>query len=290
MLELRGVKHEVLNAKNHAREAEIVAQAGPLRRRDHRHEHGRPRHGHPAGRQPGVPGPPRHAPGGRGRGDHRGRHRAQRGRGAGGAGRPQALQRAEQRIQKDHRRGARPRGGRGRPAHHRHRAARIPPHRQPAARPRRPPGRPGLLPVLHLPGGRPDAPLRRRADRRHGGPAGPEGRRAPDRGAADQADRERPEAHGEPQLRDPQARAAVRRRDEPAARADLRPAPPGAGGRERAGEHPEHGGPRDRRRRGPLAERRRSRRSGTGIRRTDYLENLCVHHGVWRATRPWAED
>ena len=28
MLKKRGVKHEVLNAKNHAKEAEIVAQAG----------------------------------------------------------------------------------------------------------------------------------------------------------------------------------------------------------------------------------------------------------------------
>ena len=39
--------------------------------------------------------------------------------------------------------------------------------------------------------------------------------------AADQPDRKRPEAHGKPQLRNPQARAAIRRRHEPAARADL---------------------------------------------------------------------
>jgi preprotein translocase subunit SecA len=42
--------HQVLNAKQHAREADIVAQAG---RPDdhHRHQHGRPRHRHRAGRQ-----------------------------------------------------------------------------------------------------------------------------------------------------------------------------------------------------------------------------------------------
>ena len=55
MLKRRGVKHEVLNAKFHEKEAPIVAQAGRSRRRDHRHEHGRPRHGHPAGRQPAGP-------------------------------------------------------------------------------------------------------------------------------------------------------------------------------------------------------------------------------------------
>ena len=52
-----GVRHEVLNAKNHAREALIIAEAGAARRGDHRHEHGRPRHGHQAGRQPRVPRP-----------------------------------------------------------------------------------------------------------------------------------------------------------------------------------------------------------------------------------------
>ena len=55
MLKRRGIKHEVLNAKFHEKEAEIVAQAGRSGRRDHRHEHGRPRHGHPARRQPGRP-------------------------------------------------------------------------------------------------------------------------------------------------------------------------------------------------------------------------------------------
>ncbi len=53
----RGVRHEVLNAKNHAREALIIAEAGRAGRGDHRHQHGRPRHRHQAGRQPGVPRP-----------------------------------------------------------------------------------------------------------------------------------------------------------------------------------------------------------------------------------------
>ena len=51
MLKRRGIKHEVLNAKFHEKEAPIVAQAGRSRRRDHRDQHGRPRHGHPARRQ-----------------------------------------------------------------------------------------------------------------------------------------------------------------------------------------------------------------------------------------------
>ena len=51
----RGVTHNVLNAKNHEREAEIVAQAGRDKRGHDRHQHGRPRHRHPARRQPRVP-------------------------------------------------------------------------------------------------------------------------------------------------------------------------------------------------------------------------------------------
>ena len=53
----RGIKHVVLNAKYHAQEAEIVAQAGRNGARHGRHQHGRPRHRHPARRQPRVHGP-----------------------------------------------------------------------------------------------------------------------------------------------------------------------------------------------------------------------------------------
>ena len=58
MLKRRGIKHVVLNAKYHAQEAEIVAQAGPQGARHDRHQHGRPRHRHPARRQPRVHGAP----------------------------------------------------------------------------------------------------------------------------------------------------------------------------------------------------------------------------------------
>ncbi len=51
-------KHVVLNAKYHAQEAEIVAQAGRKGDGHHRHQHGRPRHGHPARRQRRIHGAP----------------------------------------------------------------------------------------------------------------------------------------------------------------------------------------------------------------------------------------
>ena len=46
MLKRRGFPHEVLNAKYHQREAEIVAQAGQADVHHDRHEHGGPRHRH----------------------------------------------------------------------------------------------------------------------------------------------------------------------------------------------------------------------------------------------------
>ena len=73
MLKRRGIKHELLNAlpEHAAREAEIVAQAGRIARRDHLDQHGRPRHRHHPRRQPRdaglgpaqeqVPHPPRRA-------------------------------------------------------------------------------------------------------------------------------------------------------------------------------------------------------------------------------------
>ena len=48
-----GIKHEVLNAKQHEREAAIVAAGRPAGRGDDRHQHGRARHRHHA-RRPGV--------------------------------------------------------------------------------------------------------------------------------------------------------------------------------------------------------------------------------------------
>ena len=164
LLAREGIAHSLLNAKNHEKEAEIVAQAGKLG-----HQHGRPRHRHHAGRQRRVSGHRRPAQGRLCRGGHHRRHRLRRHRQRGDPGRPEALRREDGPAQGPHRR----RGGKGpcrrRPVHHRHRAPRVPPHRQPAPRPRRPSGRPRRDPVLPVPGGRPDAPVRRRPHPEHDG-------------------------------------------------------------------------------------------------------------------------
>ena len=139
-LKKRKVPHVVLNAKYHEKEAEIVAQAG--------------RSGavtiatNMAGRGTDIllGGNPEALaePGAQGdRGSRRARAQLAK------------LRETLRRRQAD---GARAR----RPPHHRHRAPRVPPHRQPAPRPRRPPGRPGLLALLPLARGRPDADLRLR--------------------------------------------------------------------------------------------------------------------------------
>jgi preprotein translocase subunit SecA len=51
LLQKDKIAHEVLNAKQHEREAHIVAQAGTPCRGHDRHQHGGPRHRHRAGRQ-----------------------------------------------------------------------------------------------------------------------------------------------------------------------------------------------------------------------------------------------
>ena len=56
MLRKRGVPHEVLNAKQHEREAADRRAGRPQGRRHRRHQHGRPRHRHHARRQRRVPG------------------------------------------------------------------------------------------------------------------------------------------------------------------------------------------------------------------------------------------
>ena len=122
---LQGAKipHEVLNAKQHEREAHIVAEAGTARRHHHRHQHGRPRHRHRAWaavrRRRSTPSriPTRREL----KGNSRDWQQA-------------------------------PRAGdrRRRPAHHRHGAPRIAAHRQSIARPLRPPGRSGFEPVLSV--------------------------------------------------------------------------------------------------------------------------------------------
>ncbi len=225
MLRRRGVKHVVLNAKYHAQEAEIVAQAGRL-------------------------GTVTVATNMAGRGtdillggnaEFMARQQAL---GAEGAER---IPKAEARFVDDdafvyffhidafyrvprgvyepifdalkaqcdteHEAGRR----RRRPAHRRHRAARVAAHRQPAARPRRPAGRSRLVALLPLARGRPDAHLRHREHPRADGAARHGGRR-PDR-AQDGHQGHRPGAAAgrSAELLDAQAPARVRRRHEQAA-------------------------------------------------------------------------
>ena len=138
LLEKRGIPHQVLNAKQHFREAEVVAQAGRLRRGHRGDQHGRPRRRHHPRRQPRAAGRstscwPRASTSTREEGAGalgrapRPRSSSVPGRGRGG---PQAR----------------------RPLRARVRAPRVPPHRQPAPGPFRPPGRPRREPLLPLPG------------------------------------------------------------------------------------------------------------------------------------------
>ncbi len=147
-----------------------------------------------------------------------------------------------------------------RPVHHRHRAPREPPHRQPAARPLGPPGRSGPLEVLLEPRGRPDAPLRLRAHGRDAAAPGPQGRRG-DHPSLDQQGAGEGAAEGRGlQLRDQEAAAQVRRRDERPAQGRLRAAPRADGGRGRRGYGARHAPPD---RRGPG----RQARAGEGLSR-----------------------
>ena len=162
-----------------------------------------------------------------------------------------------------------PRAGEGarRPVHPRHRAPRVAAHRQPAARPLRAPGRPGRVALLPVRRGRPGAPVRGRPHLPDPGPARPRGRRGPraaDRGQDAVAhDRERAEEGRAAELPDPQARARVRRRDEPAAR----------GGLQVPARDPR--GPRHvRARQGGAARRVRADRAGVHARR--------LHRGLGR--------
>ena len=168
-LKKTGVKHSVLNAKNHEREAEIVAQAGRFGGGHDFDQHGRPRHRYRARRQPRVHG--------RGRGRHARPQRRKVSRGAREVSRPMP--------------GRARAGARGRrPAHPRHRAPRVAAHRQPVARAFGTPGRPRQLAVFPLARRRPAAHLRRRPAQ---GPDGPDrdGGRRPDRASMDHARRSR---------------------------------------------------------------------------------------------------
>ncbi len=125
-----------------------------------------------------------------------------------------------------------------RPLRRRHRAARVASYRQPAARSFRSPGGPGRVAVLPVARGRADAAVQVRLGRPD--PPGPQDpRRRPDREqAGHRRDRQRPGPDRGAELRLPQERPQVRRRDGPPAPRDLRRAPQGARGRGSRG--PDH--------------------------------------------------
>ena len=148
LLRKRGVPHEVLNAKQHEREAAIVAQAG--------------RKGavtvatNMAGRGTDI------MLGGNAEFMADGELRQ---RGLDPVETPEEYEAAWPEALEKAQGGGRGRARRGHRARRalrpRHRAARVAPHRQPAARPLRPSGRPGRVPVLPLARGRPDAAVQR---------------------------------------------------------------------------------------------------------------------------------
>ena len=159
MLRRRGIPHAVLNAKYHAKEAEIIAQAG--------------RRGavtvatNMAGRGTDIllGGNPEFLAAAELR---------NRGLDPGGARRRSTRppwSDAHPAVEEAVRRGGR--GGRRgrRPVRARHRAARPAAHRQPAARPVGPAGRPGRVPVLPVAAGRADAAVPGRRGRGGHGPA-----------------------------------------------------------------------------------------------------------------------
>ena len=221
LLEKRGVDHQVLNAKQHKREAEIIAQAGRL--------------GavtiatNMAGRGTDIilGGNP----------DTLAARRAQ-----GGVGCPG---RRDLGPREDEGRGrGRPRHGR--PADRGHRTSRGPPDRPPASRSLRSAGRPRLEPFLPVARRRPDADLRRRVgeERAHQARhAGWRGDREPD---GDPPGRGRTEEGRGAELRGSQEPARIRRGDGRTAEAGLRLPPADPRRRALPRHHPRHGRPADR--------------------------------------------
>ena len=221
-LEKRGIRHEVLNAKQHSREAEIVTQAGRI--------------GavtvatNMAGRGVDI------LLGGNPEGMAERELNAEQLMAVGDGtadgvidveSLDEAAERRYQELAREVQRRVQGRGREGprarRPVRAGHRAPREPSHRQPAPWPRRPPGRPGREPLLPVARGRPHALLRDGRDRvGHGQGLG---RRRPDRGEDGlQGHREGTEHRRGAQRGDPQERAQVRRGHERAAQGDL-PAP-----------------------------------------------------------------
>ena len=226
-----------------------------------RHQHGRSRHRHHARRLGRVPRRPRAAQAGprpgRGSGRRLRRRLARHGREDQGPGRQRA------------RRGPRAR----RPLRRRHRAPRVAPYRQPAAWSFRPPGRPRRVPLLPVPRGRADAALQVRLGRPRPADAEDPRRRADREQAGHRRDRQRAGPGRVAELRVPQERPQVRRRDEPPARGHLRRAPPGARGRRPRGPDPD-------------LHRRRGRR----VRRGCHRGPAPTSGTSTRCGRPWASS
>jgi preprotein translocase subunit SecA len=182
-----GIDHEVLNAKNHAREAEIVAKAGQ------QHEQVR-------GKKKMMVGNVTIATNMAGRGTD-----IVLGPGVGGKSRQKVVGNARDR----------------------HRAARKPPHRQSASRPLRAAGRPGQLALLPVARGRPAQALHGRVgaqDAQHARLRRGHGDRGQ---AAQQGHRAGPEEGRGAELRHPQEPARIRRGDGPPAQDLLLDAPAG---------------------------------------------------------------
>ena len=153
LLKQRGIDHEVLNAKHHKREAEIVAQAGRSSRVTIATNM--------AGRGTDIilGGNPETMAWARLQDKYETRLDVPREEW-------DALV-AEIEAAEKHEGGRRAGQAAGRPARHRHRAPRRAAHRPAVARSLRPPGRPGQQPLLPLAGRRPDADLRRPVGEEH---------------------------------------------------------------------------------------------------------------------------
>ncbi len=137
--------------------------SGAEKRRDDRHEHGRPRNGHHFGRESR----------GDGLGDLAGKISHPARSAAGRMGQTRAGNRTARADEARRARG----GGDGRAAHHRQRTPRSAPHRLAASRALRPARRSRFEPLLPVVGRRFNADFRRRLGEEHPHPAGNAGRR-----------------------------------------------------------------------------------------------------------------
>ena len=232
LLKRRGIPHNVLNAKNHAREADIIAQAGRLKAVTiSTNMAGRGTDILLGGIRSFWRRPPRLAM------------------------RVRSSKPSSSSIRTFVSRSIRRSSSSG-SARHRHRAPREPPHRQSASRPLGPSGRSGLLPFLSVFGGQPSPHLRLGPNQRNHGKAGHGRGRTHRAQHGHQGHRECPEEGGGLSLRHPQTSPGIRRRDEQAAGGHLRPAAGGHRRREQPRDALRHGRGCGRGRRRPVPGQR----------------------------------